>query len=230
MGLTMSYVSDIVYNRIYHNTFFNNGINTEDPNDHMNSGIGFGIYSGDHIIKYNAIKNNLFYRHKLTFGTYKVNLSDQIFAGNWEGETQGDPKFVNAGTILSDPLDQNVPDLRLQTNSPCKGAGTYLTSVTSPSGAGVSFQVADAGYFMDGWGITGVQGDELQLYGTSLKARITNVNYSTNMITVDKNLTWAQGQGIGLAYNGAAPDVGAYTIPTTAAPTAHKNLRILKKN
>jgi hypothetical protein len=218
MSVTRYYVSDIVYNRIYNNTFFHNGINTEDPNDHMNSGIGFGLYSGDHIIKYNAIKNNLFYQHKLTFGTYKVNLSDQIFVGNWDGNTRGDPKFVNAGIIPGDPMDPSVPDLRLQTNSPCKGAGTYLATVTSPSGSGVSFQVADAGYFMDGWGIAGVQGDEIQLFGTSQKARITNVNYSTNTITVNNNFTWTQGQGLSLAYEGTAPDVGAYKFPTTATP------------
>ena len=62
---------------------------------------------------------------------------------------------------------------------------------------------------MDGWGIPHVQGDEIQL-ANGQRARITNVNYETNMVTVDKVLTWTLNQGISLAYEGAAPDLGAY--------------------
>ena len=91
MSLTSSYYSDIVYNKVYHNTFFHNGINTEDPIDHMNSGIGFGLYSGSHVIRHNAIQNNLLYRHREPFGSYRVDLTEQIFAGNWDGDTRGTP-------------------------------------------------------------------------------------------------------------------------------------------
>ncbi|MCK4526905.1 T9SS type A sorting domain-containing protein, partial [candidate division WOR-3 bacterium] len=56
----------------------------------------------------------------------------------------------------------------------------------------------------------GVQGDEIQLYGSTQRARIISVNYSTKTITVDGNITWAQNQGINLAYEEAAPDIGAY--------------------
>jgi hypothetical protein len=54
-----------------------------------------------------------------------------------------------------------------------------------------------------------VQGDEVQL-ANGQRARITNINYETNMITVDRALTWTQNQGISLAYEGSAPDIGAY--------------------
>jgi hypothetical protein len=70
--------------------------------------------------------------------------------------------------------------------------------------------VADAGYFMDGWWISGVDGDDIQIVGTSQKARITRVDYGTNTITVNTSLTWTQNQGVALAYVGASPDVGAY--------------------
>ena len=209
MSLTSTYYSDIVYNKVYNNTFFHNGINTQDPTDHMNSGIGFGIYSGSHIIKFNAFKNNLLYRHRVPYGTYNVSLSDQIFAGNWDGDTQGNPGFINASDLLGDPMDSSSPDLHLSSGSPCKDAGTYLTTITSSSGSGVTFQVADAGYFIDGWGIPGVDGDEIQIVGTSQKARITIVDYGTNTITVDAPMTWTQNQGIASSYVGSAPDVGA---------------------
>lgn len=211
MSLTSSYPSDIIYNKIYNNTFFHNGINTQDPDDHMNSGIGFGIYSGSHIIKYNAIKNNLLYKHRVPFGTYYVNLSDQIFAGNWDGDSQGNPQFLNANEVLGNPMDDSgLPDLRLASNSPCRDVGTFLTTIISVSGSGTTFAVADAGYFMDGWGIPRVEGDEIQIVGTLQKARIISVNYTTNTIEVNTSLNWTQGQGIALAYVGSAPDVGAH--------------------
>jgi hypothetical protein len=62
---------------------------------------------------------------------------------------------------------------------------------------------------MDGWGIPHVQGDEIQL-ADGQRARITNVNYETNLITVDRILKWSLNQGISLAYQGSAPDLGAY--------------------
>ena len=67
---------------------------------------------------------------------------------------------------------------------------------------------------MDGWGIPGVQGDRIQILGTTQKAKITSVNYDTNTIVVDTNLTWTMGQGIALAYEGSTPDLGAFEYGT----------------
>ncbi|MFC2168176.1 hypothetical protein ACFLRW_04255 [Acidobacteriota bacterium] len=216
--LTRYYYSDIVYNKVYNNTFFHNGINTEDPDDHLNSGIGFGIYSGSHIIKNNAFKNNLLYKHRVPFDSYKVNLKDQVFLNNWDGDTQGDPKFVNATISFGDPMEANFPDLHLSTTSPCIDKGSFLTTITSQSGSGTTFFVADAGYFIDGWGISGVNGDDIQIVGTSQRARIIKVDYNTNTITVDSRLSWTQNQGIALVYTGSAPDIGAYEYKSTQLP------------
>ena len=128
LGLTSTYYSDIVYNKVYSNTFFHNGINAQDPAGHMNSAIGFAIYSGTRIIKNNAFKNNLLYRHRNPFGTYKASLSDQIFEGNWDGDTQGDPGFVNASDLLGNPMDSSLPDLHLKSSSPCRDVGNILNN------------------------------------------------------------------------------------------------------
>jgi len=217
MGLTSTYYSNIIYNKIYNNSFFHNGINT-DP-DHANAGILFAVYSGPHIIAYNAIKNNILYKHPLTFSAYgSANLADQIFAGNWDGDSQGNPMFVNASEVLSDPMNSSLPDLDIQSSSPCKDAGTFLTTITSSSGSGTTFHVADAGYFIDGWGIDEVDGDEIQIVGTTQKARITHVDYGTNTITVNASLTWTQDQGIALAYVGNAPDIGAHEYGSQPSP------------
>jgi len=233
MSVTSSYLQSVVRNKVYSNTFFNNGHNPYDPIDHMSSGIGFGIYSGTLVITDNVFKNNLLYAHRIPFGEYNINTPDrgglieaQVFANNWDGDTQGNPQFVNAGEKFSDPMNYTLPDLRLQASSPCKDKGTYLTTITSVTGSGTSFMVADAGYFMDGWGVSGVSGDIIQLFGTVQRARITSVDYTTDTITVNQVLSWTQGQGIGLSYAGAAPDAGAYEIGATSRSAA-QNLLLL---
>jgi hypothetical protein len=138
-----------------------------------------------------------------------------VFANNWNGDTQGNPLFMNATGALGDPMDASYPDMHLSLGSPCIDAGGALTTIASSSGAGTAFVVTDAGYFMDGWGIEGVLGDEIQIVGTSQKARITRVDYGTNTITVSSSLTWTLGQGISLAYAGSAPDAGAHEDDVT---------------
>jgi len=220
MSVTGSYLQSILNNRVYQNTFFNNGHNPFNLTDHMSCGLGFGIYSGPLIISGNVIKNNILYAHRIPFGEYNINTTDrkgiiavQQFANNWNGDSLGDPQFINASTTPGDPMDTVLPDLHLQTGSPCKNLGTFLTTIASAGASGTSFQVADAGYFTDGWGIGNVLGDEIQLFGTLQRARITTVNYSTNTVTVDKSLTWTQNQGLSLAYEGSSPEIGAYEVP-----------------
>lgn len=225
MSLTKYYYSDIVSNKLYHNTYFCNGINTQDPDDHMNSAIGFGLYSGTHIIQHNAIKNNLLFKHRVPYGTYRVNLLDQIFTGNWLGDEQGDPKFVKAAIALGDPMDTYYPDLRLQLGSPCIDSGTFLTTIVSADGSGRSFQVEDAGYFMDGWGI--VQGDSIQLYGSDQWAIISHVDYQSNLLTIDRMMTWTRNQGVCLVYISSAPDIGAYEQGKELNPPPPPKLRFI---
>lgn len=210
MTVTSSYYSDIVYNKIYNNSFLHNGFNMATGPDAMTSAIGAAVYSGPHIIKNNSIINNIFYDHYQAFGWYNASSSDQTFSSNWDSKSKGDPKFISASLTLSDPMNLALPDLHLQSASKCIDSGSCLTTIATASGAGISFQVADAGYFMDGWKAPGVLGDEIQLAQSSQRARITAVNYATNTITVDKSLSWAQGQGIALTYSGSAPDIGAF--------------------
>ncbi|MBN2008195.1 DUF1565 domain-containing protein [candidate division KSB1 bacterium] len=226
MTVTSSYYSDIVYNKIYNNTFFVNGLNDQDPDDHMNSGIGFGLYSGPLIIKYNTLKNNLLYKHRIPYGTYHVDILEQTVNNNWDGDEMGNPKFVNADIVLGDPMDVDYPDLRLEPESPCKDAGTHLTIIISETGSGSSFQVDDAGYFTDGWGI--VQGDSIQFWGTDQLAIIVAVDYSSNLITLDRSLAWTKNQGVCLKYKGSAPDIGSYEIHQPSQPHPPSNLRFIK--
>jgi len=211
-----NYYQDTLYNHVYNNTFFRNS-QTSEP-DPGNAAVYFAIWDGPLMIKYNVFKNNLYYGHPKAYGDYRVSLGDQTFANEYNGDTLGDPRFINASGAMGDPMDAAYPDFRLNANSPCIDRGSSLTMITSASGSGTTFTVADAKYFMDGWGIAGVDGDEIQIVGTTQKAQITKVDYTTNRITVSISLTWTQNQGIALAYAGSAPDAGAHEYGSQPAP------------
>ena len=121
--------------------------------------------------------------------------------------TFADPLFVNVPT---NPTGNHTQyDFHLRAGSPAVDAGGPLTRVIG-SGSGTTVKLVDAGYFMDGYGIT--VGDLVQI-GSQLPARIISVNYSNNTITVDRSLSWNDGDGVSLPYLGDAPDLGAFEMP-----------------
>lgn len=129
----------------------------------------------------------------------------------WRSASYANSNFANfANNISTDPMFESAKnkDFHLQADSPCIDKGRFLTSITSASGSGTSFVVDDSLWFIDGFGI--VDGDRIQLEGETSTAKITNINYTTNTITVNTELTWDKGQGVFLAYQGAAPDIGAF--------------------
>jgi hypothetical protein len=191
------------YNRIYRNSFYHNGHQETDPG--FQGGMYFANWSGQSP-EGNIVKSNIFYDNKNGAVTYEGQVDPQVVENNWD-QNAVDPGFVNPSA--SDPNNPSLPDLHLRANSPSIDAAAYPTRITSADGSGTQFQVEDARYFMDGWGIPHVQGDEIQL-ADGQGARVTNVNYEANIVTVDRALTWTLNQGISLAYEGAAPDLGAY--------------------
>ncbi|NOX97573.1 MAG: hypothetical protein GXO98_05885 [Nitrospirae bacterium] len=213
IGLHSKWFGEASNNYIYFNTFYRNGVNKAIQNFHK-GGISIQNYNGI-TPRNNVIKNNIFYKNFTSSdGWHKdrgfavggnVSLDDQVVVDNWRGA--GDPLFVDDKSPV-DPRNPNLPDFHLQAGSPCIDKGGWLTTVTSLSGSGKSFTVKDANYFMDGWGI--IKGDIIQLENRTGTARITKVNYATNTITVDKALTWNNGQGVSLPYEGSKPDIGAY--------------------
>ncbi|MBJ6751872.1 beta strand repeat-containing protein [Geomonas anaerohicana] len=151
---------------------------------------------------------------------YHDGATNVIFNGS-QGETsvekvQGADPGHWFGNIDKDPLlDEN---LYPQILSPVIDSAAPLTHITSEEGSGISFTVADAGYFCDGWGAT--SGDTIQV-GEAITT-ITAIDYAANTITVSAPIAWIQGMGVSLPYSGAALDIGAkekqqnYTIISTA--------------
>jgi hypothetical protein len=112
------------------------------------------------------------------------------------------PGFLNAASS----------DFRPSETSAMIDAGAHLTTITQATGSGTSFTVNDARYFFDGWGA--FDGNGAALSGDTIKtasgqtATITSIVYATNTITVGSSISWTNGEGISLSYNGTAPDIG----------------------
>jgi hypothetical protein len=191
------------FNRIYRNTFYHTGHQATDPG--FQGGIYFANWSDQSPVG-NIVKGNIFYDNKNGAVTYEGQIAPQVIEDNWD-QPGVDPRFANLAG--SDPDDPGLPNLHLQSDSPCIDGGSFPTRITSATGSGTQLQVEDAGYFVDGWGIPQVEGDEVQL-SDGQRARVTSVDYDTNTIVVDRAVSWTLNQGIGLAYRGAAPDLGAY--------------------
>jgi len=115
------------------------------------------------------------------------------------------------GNIQADPLfvDETRYDFHLQPGSPAIDAGAFLTRTTR-AGNGTLLPVADVSYFFDGFDIEGEQGDLIQLEGQRVRARVIDIDYANNILVLDRALSWEANQGVALAYEGDAPDIGAY--------------------
>src|SRR5437879_1785474 len=130
------------------------------------------------------------------------------------------PFSTMAGNILNkNPLFVNsTSDWHLQSASPARGAGTYLTTVAAgDSGSGIALVVNDAGFFQDGSGIPGVRGDSIKV-GSASPVQISSVNYTTDTITLANPINRSFGDPVYLYADSGGnivllnsnPDMGAY--------------------
>jgi hypothetical protein len=204
-----SYSSAWGSNHVAHNTFLRNGYAQR--------------YCTNYILHKTNDLNN--YKHAVMLHHTKDNFFiNNLFSRNYDDAPQ---KLEGAANVrvwshnvtdrnpgLVDPNDGGCfsatsPSTALAGGASAIDAGTWLTSVTSATGAGQTFMVDDADWFFPGLTAAGhaVPGDTIQLEGQTARAVIMAI--SGNTITVDRPLSWKQGQGLALAYSGAAPDAGA---------------------
>lgn len=118
-----------------------------------------------------------------------------------------DPLFVNLGAL----------NFQLQAASPARNAGRHLTTVTTASGTGTSFAVADVDFFkgddttLSQYSGSLVVGDTITI-GTDVR-QILSISGST--ITVTASLSWVLGD---LVYFGddTTPDLGPYPYSSSS--------------
>jgi hypothetical protein len=196
---------------LFHNVFFDNdasgaafsngssGIKIKN-NIIMNSGADWSHLSVPSQTGYEE-NHNLIYPDR----SYAVSFLGVGYdlAGYQQASHQGqnsislNPQFVDPGSY----------DFHLQATSPAIDAGGFLTYTTN-SGNGNKIPVQDALWFTDGFGID--QGDLIQLEGQTQRARVIQVDYDNHILTLDQSMTWTDGQGVTLAYEGSAPDIGVF--------------------
>jgi hypothetical protein len=141
-------------------------------------------------------------------------------------------KGKDASSIEADPAFVNVPaypagydpawNFGLSAGSPAIDAGTAVTVAASAGSNSTTLSVDDAYFFYDGFGIT--QGDDIRI-GGGAAVRVSSVDYVNNILTLSEPRTWTNGAGVAPAYNGNAPDIGAFesggsAVPPTSPPAS----------
>jgi hypothetical protein len=228
------------YNRIYNNTVFSTGMGnlltpTLSAETYTSEHTGISFFSSAN--KGNALRNNLFYATKKAYGG---NPGAQSFANDWDGNTLGNPLFVNASTTPSDPGDRTLPNLNLQSNSPAIDKGGALTTVAAGDpGSGTTLVVSDSTFFQDGsYAPAGkVQPDWIAVGTATNTVQISSIDHSTNTITLANSISRTSGapvwlykksDGVRVLY-GSAPDAGAYEYSSSAGinrPSAPTNVTV----
>jgi hypothetical protein len=125
---------------------------------------------------------------------------------------EGDPRFVSA-PIYAWGYDPSW-DFSLSSNSPAIDAGTSVAAATNAGTNSTQLVVDDAYFFFDGFGITA--GDMIMIGGGEA-VLIASINYQTNAITLSEPRSWSNGAGVHLAYEGDAPDIGAFEFSSGTA-------------
>ena len=218
-----------VNSRVYHNTIADNlgygweitGVNVSSNvfvnniffmNDRCGGNVqivrGAGI-AGDNLFLNNVFRGTEAGQRVLRYGdrfrTVDEANRESVVRGHWrefEDNLDVDPCFV----------DSENRDFRLRSGSPCIDSGRALT-VTRRAGRGREVPVDDGRYFYDGFGIEGEEGDRVAIGTGDRIARIEKVllnYYQPDLLVVDREMTWDEGDPVSLPWSGEAPDIGAY--------------------
>jgi hypothetical protein len=131
---------------------------------------------------------------------------------------------TDRGNVYSDPklVATDGSSFDLQSDSPAIAAGRSLTTVAkTDQGSGTSLVVNDAGFFQDGYGISGVKADCIAVSTVTTQVCITAVNYQTNTLTLSNSIARSPGDTVWLYSDstgrtvliGTAPNIGAGFVP-----------------
>ncbi|MEW6354982.1 MAG: hypothetical protein AB1696_01535 [Planctomycetota bacterium] len=212
------------------NVFQNNIFAQNDP-----GGDGLALFIQANIAEDNLFRFNDFFGDRPGCRTIRYGELDYSKDVNRWNDLRMTAAEANAkmprqftGNIDADPVfaDPEADDYHLRDGSPCIDAGQPLAHARE-AGSGRQMPVDDARWFYDGFGIPGEQGDRIVIGPEKKEAIVANANIETNTLTLDRDISWAKGDGVSLPYAGNAPDLGAYESGMDTGPAVPKGLRLV---
>ncbi|NMC72508.1 MAG: hypothetical protein GYA57_20965 [Myxococcales bacterium] len=212
-------------NRIYHNVFWGNecagvsleGVGQVDNRFRNNVLAGNHGWAGDcagegpgQLLYRSPVAGYEFRRNVLWAGAAGAEVIQEEFgAGSTLAAFEAAHPAAFADNLELDPafIDAAGGEFTPAAGSGLVDAGLPLAAARG-AGSGTSLPVDDARWFYDGYGIPGETGDRIRLAGGDATARVVAIDYDAGVLTLDASLTWTDGQGVSLAWEGAAPDIG----------------------
>lgn len=151
-------------------------------------------------VQSNVIAGNINYSGQLvTVESVQSEVWGRFFREKFVGNLNVDPGFV---------APENY-DYALRVDSPLRDGGQPLTKALG-QGNGNVLSVENAGYFYDGFGIRGEVGDTVAIGAERQLAVVLKVDRVQNTLTLDRAVSWQEGDPVSLPWSGTAPDIGAY--------------------
>ena len=228
-----------LHNRIYHNVFYDNAGGAIITGSSQDS-----VHFGDNIVKNNIMMNNrvmpLGWADNLDSGHQLShrNMANFMVDHNCIYSDILPPDnsiYVSYDTRLGVPAAQSAfpsqymdnsvlnpmfaaasnHNFRLQEGSPAIDAGGFLTTAAGQGTQSNQLVVADATCFSDGFGIK--SGDLIQFENQTVSVAVTDINYTTNTLTLNSAMSWSTGDGVALKYFGTRPDIGAFEYGSATA-------------
>jgi hypothetical protein len=222
-------------NRFYNNTIFSSGR----YDNHYDTGTWYGAnfrWYGTYARTGNILKNNILYSYGTggadwTGGDVDIYTNNTVTnnhctdAAAGKCVSSGDPKFIDSTLpAITGTQTTTQPNLKLQSGSGAIKTGASLTLANGAGAGSTSLTVDDALYFQAGSAaattpigssLSSIAGDYILINGQV--RQITDINYATNVLTLDSAASWAdnapvylykKSDGVQVSYGGVM-DIGA---------------------
>lgn len=139
---------------------------------------------------------------------YGVEEANRDFSSAFENNRELDPGFTDPGVF----------DHRPTPGSPLVDAAEPLANTTS-AGSGQTLPVSDAYPFYAPFDTPGERGDLIAVGEPGETARVVDRDVEAGELTLDRSLSWEEGERVDFPWAGEAPDAGRWEAETDSRRT-----------